>query len=45
MADKAYQGAEGPVLTPYKGKDKPESQKQANRAHAKFRGPGERANA
>jgi hypothetical protein len=45
LADKAYQGAEGPVLTPYKGKDKPESQKRANRAHAKFRGPGERANA
>ncbi|MDX3111763.1 transposase family protein, partial [Nonomuraea angiospora] len=45
LADKAYQGAEGPVVTPYKGKDKPESQKQANRAHAKLRGPGERANA
>jgi hypothetical protein len=45
LADKAYQGAEGPVLTPYKGKGKPESQKQANRAHAKLRGPGERANA
>ncbi|MBB5773675.1 transposase family protein [Nonomuraea jabiensis] len=45
LADKAYQGAEGPVLTPYKGKNKPESQKQANRAHARLRGPGERANA
>jgi hypothetical protein len=45
LADKAYQGAEGPVLTPYKGKNKPEPQKQANRAHAKLRGPGERANA
>lgn len=45
LADKAYQGAEGPVLTPYKGKNKPESQKHANRAHAKLRGPGERANA
>jgi hypothetical protein len=31
------------VITPYKSKDKPESQKQANRSHAKFRGPGERA--
>ena len=31
--------------TPYKGKNKPESQKQANRAHAKLRSPGERANA
>lgn len=45
LADKAYQGAKGPVRTPYKGKNKPESQKQANRAHAKLRGPGERANA
>jgi hypothetical protein len=45
LADKAYQGAEGPVRTPYKGKNKPESQKQANRSHAKLRGPGERANA
>jgi hypothetical protein len=45
LADKAYQGAEGPVCTPYKGKNKPESQKQANRAHARLRGPGERANA
>lgn len=46
LADKAYQGAEASVvITPYKGRDKPESQKQANRAHAKLRGPGERANA
>jgi hypothetical protein len=30
---------------PYKGKNKPESQKQANKAHAKLRSPGERANA
>ncbi|TDE16958.1 IS5/IS1182 family transposase, partial [Nonomuraea mesophila] len=45
LADKAYQGAEGPVRTPYKGKHKPESQKHANRAHARLRGPGERANA
>lgn len=46
LADKAYQGAGASVvITPYKGKDKPESQKQANRAHAKLRGPGERANA
>jgi hypothetical protein len=30
---------------PHKGKGKPESQKDANRAHAKLRGPGERANA
>ncbi|GAA3831989.1 hypothetical protein GCM10022226_61430 [Sphaerisporangium flaviroseum] len=45
LADKAYQGAEGPIITPYKGKNKPTSQKQANRSHAKLRGPGERANA
>ncbi|MFI9433241.1 transposase family protein [Streptosporangium sp. NPDC052375] len=45
LADKAYQGAEGPVVTPYKGKNKPQSQKQANRSHARLRGPGERANA
>ncbi|GGP16660.1 transposase family protein [Nonomuraea glycinis] len=43
LADKAYQGAEGPVRTPFKGK--PASQKQANRARARLRGPGERANA
>ena len=46
LADKGYQGAETTmVITPYKGRDKPESQKQANRSHAKLRGPGERANA
>jgi hypothetical protein len=46
LADKGYQGAEATVvITPYKGKNKPESQKQANRSHAKLRGPGERANA
>ncbi|WP_026416391.1 IS5/IS1182 family transposase [Actinomadura oligospora] len=46
LADKGYQGAHtSVVLTPYKGRNKPESQKQANRSHAKLRGPGERANA
>nr|BFE31179.1 transposase family protein [Actinomadura rugatobispora] len=45
LADKAYQGAGEHVLTPYKGRGKPESQKEANRAHARLRGPGERANA
>ncbi|MFI6743691.1 transposase family protein [Nonomuraea sp. NPDC050451] len=45
LADKGYQGAEGPVRTPYKGKNKPESQKLANHSHARLRGPGERANA
>ena len=33
------------VKIPYKGKNKPESQKQANKAHAKLRSPGKRANA
>ncbi|GAA0843106.1 hypothetical protein GCM10009525_58370 [Streptosporangium amethystogenes subsp. fukuiense] len=31
LADKAYQGAEGPVITPYRGRNKPESQKRAKR--------------
>jgi hypothetical protein len=44
LADKGYQGSTW-AKTPYKGKNKPESQKDANRAHAKLRGPGERANA
>jgi hypothetical protein len=33
------------LITPYKGKNKLDSQKDANRAHARLRGPGERANA
>jgi hypothetical protein len=33
------------VITPYKGKKNPESHKDANRGHARLRGPGERANA
>ncbi|MFI6297621.1 transposase family protein [Nonomuraea sp. NPDC050790] len=45
LADKGYQGAGGPVITPYKGMHKPVSQKQANRSHARLRGPGERASA
>jgi hypothetical protein len=44
LADKGYQGAAHAKL-PYRGKNKPESQKAANRAHAKLRAPGERANA
>jgi hypothetical protein len=44
LADKGYQGSTW-AKVPYKGKGKPESQKEANRAHAKLRGPGERANA
>jgi hypothetical protein len=33
------------VITPYKGRGKPASQKQANQAHAALRAPGERAHA
>ncbi len=45
LADKGYHGAGQPLLTPHKGRGKPESQKDANRAHARLRGVGERANA
>ncbi|ROO88066.1 DDE superfamily endonuclease [Actinocorallia herbida] len=45
LADKGYTGAGPHILTPYKGRNKPEAQKQANPSHAKLRGPGERANA
>jgi DDE superfamily endonuclease/Helix-turn-helix of DDE superfamily endonuclease len=45
LADKGYHGAGDHTRTPYKGRNKPASQKAANRAHAKLRGPGERANA
>jgi hypothetical protein len=45
LADKGYAGAGEHVRTPYKGKNKPASQKDANRAHAQLRSPGERANA
>ena len=44
LADKGYQGSTYAKI-PYKGKNKSESQKQANKAHAKLRSPGERANA
>src|SRR5262245_15817891 len=45
LADKGYHGAGDHVLTPYRGRNKPASQKEANRAHAQLRSPGERANA
>lgn len=45
LADKGYHGASPAIITPYKGRNKPPSQKDANSAHAKLRGPGERANA
>jgi hypothetical protein len=44
LADKGYRGSTWAKI-PYRGKNKPESQKEANRAHAKLRAPGERANA
>lgn len=48
LGDKGYHGSDPTgqqVITPYKGRNKPQSQKDANRAHARLRGPGERANA
>jgi hypothetical protein len=48
LGDKGYHGYDQTgerVITPYKGRTKPQSQKDANRAHARLRGPGERANA
>ena len=44
LADKGYQGSAW-AKVPYKGRNKPEPQKEANRAHAKLRALGERANA
>jgi hypothetical protein len=41
LADKGYQGA-AHAKVPYKGKNKPQSQKDANKAHAQLRAPGER---
>ena len=44
LGDKGYLG-EDHILVSYRGRNKPASQKDANRAHARLRGPGERANA
>jgi hypothetical protein len=44
LADKGYQGSTW-AKVPYKGRNKPDPQKEANRAHAKLRALGERANA
>jgi len=44
LADKGYKGSDHAKI-PYIGKNKPPSQKEANRAHARLRAPGERANA
>lgn len=45
LADKGYNGAGEGVFIPFKGRGKPAWKKQVNRAHARLRGPGERANA
>ncbi|NIJ09716.1 hypothetical protein FHU38_000060 [Saccharomonospora amisosensis] len=48
LGDKGYHGYDRTgqqVMTPYKGRNKPASQKDANRAHTRLRGPGERAHA
>ncbi len=40
LADKGYAGAGEHVRIPYRGRGKPASQKDANRAHAQLRSPG-----
>jgi DDE superfamily endonuclease len=40
LADKGYAGAGDHVRIPYRGRGKPASQKDANRAHAQLRSPG-----
>src|SRR5512140_3653541 len=45
LADKGYHGAGDHIRTPYRGRNKPASQKAANRANAQLRAPAERANA
>jgi hypothetical protein len=45
LADKGYTGAGDHIRIPYRGRGKPASQKDANRAHAQLRSPAERANA
>ena len=45
LAYKGYIGAGEHVRVPYRGRNKPASQKAANRAHAQLRSPAERANA
>lgn len=43
LGDKGYQGLDHElVVTPYKGRNKPEHQREHNRLHARLRGPGER---
>ena len=43
LGDKGYDGLDHDlVVTPIKGRDKPEWQKTYHRLHARLRGPGER---
>ncbi len=42
LGDKGYAGYSPAVLTPFKGRNKPEWKKEANRVHARLRSPGER---
>lgn len=43
LGDKGYDGLDRDlVVTPFKGKGKPEWQKEVNRLHVRLRGPGER---
>jgi hypothetical protein len=43
LGDKAYDGLDHDLVpTPFKGRGKPEWQKEYNRLHARLRGPGER---
>jgi DDE superfamily endonuclease/Helix-turn-helix of DDE superfamily endonuclease len=44
LGDKGYLGEDG-IRAPYRGRTKPVTQKDANRAHARLRAPGDRANA
>jgi hypothetical protein len=39
LADKGYHSAGPPLLTPYRGRGKPASQKEANKAHARSESP------
>jgi len=45
MSCKSHTGAGDHIPTPCRGRNKPASRKDANRAHAQLRSPGERANA
>ena len=45
LADKGYHGAGDHIHVPCRGRNKPVCQKEANRARAQLRSPGERASA